>query len=164
MKHQQDTKQLLNERIGKGQEEGNSCFPRPLPHPAACPGESAWMDFHGRAILFLGTQTSISGGVILSQKHVSSQDPCTSTFHWYTAYLELGRKQCTSHWGSHPPFYNCPEMGCIPDALPVLSEAVIRKRVQFSGAITQQTHSAPAPDTHCTGQCTWAMGAPALLR
>lgn len=104
---------------------------------------------------------SIFGVVILTQKHISSQDSCTSTFHLYSAYLKLGREQCMSHQGS--PFYNFPEMGCIPDALPVLPEAVICQRVEFSGAITQRTHRAPALGL-VVGQCTWAMGTPALLR
>jgi len=42
--------------------------------------ELAWMDAHSRAMTLPGPQTSISEGVILGQKHPSSQDPCTSTF------------------------------------------------------------------------------------
>lgn len=38
------------------------------------------MDFHGRDMPFLGIQMSISGGFILGQKHVSSQEPCTAPF------------------------------------------------------------------------------------
>lgn len=111
-----------------------------------CPGEStelAWMDVHGRAMPFPGPQTSISEGVILGQK----QDPCTSTFYPDSTDLEPGREQFNPyHCNSHPPFYNPPEMGCIPaPALPVLSEAVISQTVQLSGAITQRKYNAPAP-------------------
>ena len=94
-----------------------------------------------------GRQTSISEGVILGQKHHGSQEPCTSTFYPYSTYLELGREHFNPyHCRSHPPFYNSPEMGCIPaPALPVLSQAVISQTGQLSGAITQHKYNAPTP-------------------
>lgn len=105
------------------------------------------MNFHGKAMSLSGPQTSISEGVTLGQKHCSSQHPRTSTFYPYSTYLEPGREQFNPyHCRSHPPFYNSPEMGCIPaPALPVLSEAVISQTVQLSGAIMQHKYNAPAP-------------------
>lgn len=105
------------------------------------------MDVHGRAMPLPGPQTSISEGVILGQKHPSSQGPCTSTFYPYSTDLEPGREQFNLyHCRSHPPFYNSPEMGCIPvPALSVPSEAVISQTVQLSGAITQCKYNAPDP-------------------